>query len=51
MLVMRENNRGATVVTFRAMIEDTGLAIVVVHDCEPQRTPDDRFYCRRHAQG
>ena len=43
-LVLQENNRGSTPETFRAMIEESGLAIIFVHACAPERTPDDRFY-------
>jgi hypothetical protein len=43
-LVIQENNRGSTAETFRPMIEASGLAIIFVHGCAPERTPGDRFY-------
>jgi hypothetical protein len=33
------------------MIEQSGLAVVFVHGCVPQRTPDYRFYIGITRQG
>lgn len=43
-VVIQENNRGSTAETFRQMIEASGLTIIFVHACAPERTTDDRFY-------
>jgi methylase of polypeptide subunit release factors len=43
-IVLQENNRGSTAETFRSMIEQSGLAIVFVSECRPQRSLYDRFY-------
>jgi tRNA1(Val) A37 N6-methylase TrmN6 len=43
-IVLQENNRGSTAETFRPMIEAAGLSIVLVAECQPQRTSYDRFY-------
>jgi tRNA1(Val) A37 N6-methylase TrmN6 len=43
-IVLQENNRGSTVETFRAMIENAGLALVRVHGCAPERTRDSPKY-------
>jgi predicted RNA methylase len=43
-IVLQENNNGSTAETFREMIEASGLQIVFVDGCAPQRTPDHRFY-------
>jgi methylase of polypeptide subunit release factors len=43
-IILQENNAGSTAETFRSMIEQSGLSIVFVHGCAPQRTPDYRFY-------
>jgi hypothetical protein len=44
MIVLLENNRGSTAETVRAMIEQAGLHIVFVHNCEGRRTPYTRTY-------
>jgi len=44
MIVLLENNCGSTAETFRSMIEDAGLCIVFVHNCEGRRTPYTRTY-------
>jgi hypothetical protein len=41
--------KGATVETFRSMIEEAGLSIAFVDDCMPERTPDRRLLCRENA--
>jgi methylase of polypeptide subunit release factors len=43
-ICLQENNRGSTAETFRAMIEESGLRIVFVDQCAPQRTETDTFY-------
>jgi 16S rRNA G966 N2-methylase RsmD len=43
-IVLQENNRGSTAETFRPMIEQSGLEIVFVAECRPERTLHDRFY-------
>jgi len=43
-IVIQENNRGSTAETFRAMIEQSGLKIIFVDHCAPQRTAHDAFY-------
>jgi hypothetical protein len=43
-IVLQENNHGSTADDFRGMIEASGLQIVFVDGCAPQRTPDHRFY-------
>jgi SAM-dependent methyltransferase len=43
-IVLQENNRGSTVDMFRAMIADSGLRIVFVDGCAPERTADDHMY-------
>jgi methylase of polypeptide subunit release factors len=43
-IVIQENNRGSTAETFRAMIERSGLKIIFVDRCAPQRTAHDSFY-------
>jgi methylase of polypeptide subunit release factors len=43
-IVLQENNRGSTAEMFRPMIEQSGLAMVFVAECRPQRTLHDRFY-------
>jgi len=43
-IVLQENNRGSTAEMFRPMIEQSGLAIVFVVECRPERTLHDRFY-------
>ena len=43
-IVLQENNRGSTSETFRRMIEASGLSIVFVGECRPQRTSYDRMY-------
>jgi predicted RNA methylase len=43
-ILLQENNRGSTVDTFRTMIEDAGLSIVLVHGAEPRVTPYTRIY-------
>jgi methylase of polypeptide subunit release factors len=43
-IVLQENNRGSTAETFRPMIEASGLSIVFVAECRPQRTSYDRLY-------
>jgi tRNA1(Val) A37 N6-methylase TrmN6 len=44
MIVLVENNHGSIAESFRHMIEDAGLCIVFVHNCEGRRTPYNRFY-------
>ncbi len=44
MIVLVENNHGSIAESFRRMIEDAGLCIVFVHNCEGRRTPYNRFY-------
>jgi hypothetical protein len=43
-IVLQENNNGSTSATFKAMIEEAGLAIVFVHNEIPTRTDEHRFY-------
>src|ERR1700687_1958230 len=43
-IVLQENNQGSTVETFRAMIEDTGLKIVLVQEERPELIPEPHFY-------
>lgn len=43
-IVLQENNRGSTAETFRTMIEQSGLVMIFVAECRPQRTLHDRFY-------
>jgi tRNA1(Val) A37 N6-methylase TrmN6 len=43
-IVLQENNNGSTSTTFKAMIEEAGLAIVFVHNEIPTRTDEHRFY-------
>jgi methylase of polypeptide subunit release factors len=43
-MVLQENNRGSTVETFRAMIEDAGLSVVFAHNCATERTDDHSYY-------
>lgn len=43
-ILIQENNHGSTVDTFRTMIEQAGLSIVLVHNCEPRITPYARYY-------
>jgi predicted RNA methylase len=44
MIVLVENNHGSTAETFRGMIEDAGLCLVFVRNCEGRRTPYNRIY-------
>ena len=43
-ILVQENNHGSTVETFRQMIEETGLSIVLTHNNEPRITPYARIY-------
>ncbi len=43
-ILIQENNCGSTVETFRPMIEDAGLSMVLAHGCEPRITPYTRIY-------
>jgi tRNA1(Val) A37 N6-methylase TrmN6 len=43
-ILIQENNHGSTVETFRQMIEEAGLSIVLIHNCEPRITPYTRIY-------
>lgn len=43
-VVLLENNLGSTVETFRKMIEDEGLSIIFVRNCEEEITPYPRIY-------
>jgi predicted RNA methylase len=44
MIVLVENNQGSTAETFRGMIEEAGLSIVFMHNCEGRLTAYDRMY-------
>jgi len=43
-ILIQECNCGSTVETFRTMIGDAGLSIVLTHGCEPRLTPYNRIY-------
>ena len=43
-ILIQENNHGSTVETFRPMIEEAGLSIVLTHNSEPRVTPYARIY-------
>ncbi len=43
-ILLQENNRGSTVETFRTMIEEAGLTVVLVHGAESRVTPYTRIY-------
>jgi hypothetical protein len=43
-IVLQENNRGSTVDMFRDMIAASGLRIVFVQGCAPQKTTHDQMY-------
>ena len=43
-IVLQENNRGSTVESFRAMIEESGFEIFFTHDDHPILTKESSFY-------
>jgi methylase of polypeptide subunit release factors len=43
-ILIQENNHGSTAETFRQMIQESGLSIVLIYNCEPRITPYARIY-------